>query len=355
MQQSFIQKYSANKLIGLYLFCGGFVLGTALLGLSVSSVYIPIPMILQVLDSKLLGVSSATPVPANVEAIIWDIRLPRVLLATIVGAALALAGAAFQGLLRNPLADPYTIGVSSGAALGAVSVLFFQFTLFGLGTFTLPVVAIVGGLLALMLVYGLTRFVSPTLSVETLILAGIIMSSFISAIIALVIALSGEELRQILFWLMGNLGMRKWPYVQLVFPFFIVGTVLLLMHTRELNALSMGEEAAQNIGVAVQEKKRWILLGAALLTGACVAVSGMIGFVGLVIPHLVRLVVGPNHKHVLPLSLLVGASFLTLADLISRTVIAPQELPIGVITALIGAPVFALLLYREKVVRTNHE
>lgn len=262
------------------------------------------------------------------------------------------SGAAFQGLLRNPLADPYTIGVSSGASLGAVLVIFFQVTIIGLGNFTLPIVAIVSGFITLLIVFGLVRLSSRSLAIETIVLAGIIVSSFISAIVSLIISLGDRDaMTQILYWLYGSVGMRGWEYIQLIIPFMILGTFILLIHSRELNAFALGEEAADHIGVNVKRGKTMILIGASLLTGASVAVSGSIGFVGLVIPHLVRLLVGPNHRHVLPLSFIIGGTFLMFADLLARIVIAPRELPIGVITAIIGAPVFAFLLIREKIGR----
>ncbi|SER83186.1 FecCD family ABC transporter permease [Salipaludibacillus aurantiacus] len=349
MPSSFIRTFLSKRIFWVYVLSGGFVLGAVLLSLIWSSVSIPVGHVVHILSDNVLGWSLMAEVPANEERIIWNIRLPRVLLALCVGASLALAGAAFQGLLRNPLADPYTIGVSSGAALGAVTVIFFQLTIFGLGSFTLPVMAIIGGFLALMLVFGLVKIASRSLAIETIILAGIIMSSFIGAVISLIIALGDQDaMTQIIYWLYGSVGMRGWSHVQLIVPFMLIGMFLLLIHYRELNALALGEEAAEHIGVNVQRGKIVILLGASLLTGASVAVSGMIGFVGLVIPHLVRLISGPNHRHVLPLSLLAGGGFLILADLVSRTIIAPKELPIGVITALIGAPVFALLLIRNR-------
>nr|WP_269845725.1 iron ABC transporter permease [Salipaludibacillus keqinensis] len=339
----------SNRIFWVYLFSGGFVLGTVLLGLFMSSVTIPVPHIFYIITDQVFGLQLAENVPENEQRIIWNIRLPRVLLALCVGASLAIAGAAFQGLLRNPLADPYTIGVSSGAALGAVIVIFFQLTILGLGGFTLPVVSIIGGFIALMLVFGLVRIASRSMAIETIILAGIIMSSFIGAIISLIIALGDQDaMTQIIYWLYGSVGMRGWSHVQLIVPFMLIGVFILLIHFRELNAMALGEEAAEHIGVNVKRGKNFILVGASLLTGASVAVSGTIGFVGLVIPHLVRLITGPNHRHVLPLSFLIGGGFLILADVVSRTIIAPKELPIGVITALIGAPVFALLLIRNR-------
>ena len=340
----------------MYLISGGLLLGTSLLGLFYSSVPVPVPTILHIILEKTFNIGWLEMVPKNEEMIIWNIRLPRVLLGFCIGASLALAGAAFQGLLRNPLADPYTIGVSSGASLGAVLVLFFQFTIVGLGSFTLPFVAIIFGLISLLIVFGLVRLSSKSLAIETIILAGIIVSAFIGAIVSLIISLSDRDsMTQIIYWLYGSVGMRGWSHVQLILPFILIGSFILFYHYRELNALALGEEAADHIGVDVKKGKTFVLIGASLLTGAAVAVSGSIGFVGLVIPHLVRLVTGPNHRHVLPLSLIIGGAFLILADLMARTIIAPKELPIGVITALIGAPVFAFLLIRERLGRGTNK
>jgi iron complex transport system permease protein len=344
-----ILKYLNNKISWLYVLSGGLLLGISLLGLFYSSVTVTVPTILHIILDKTLNMGWLSDVAKNEEMIIWNIRLPRVLLAFCIGASLALAGAAFQGLLRNPLADPYTIGVSSGASLGAVLVLFFQVSIAGFGSFTLPVVAIIFGLISLFIVFGLVRLSSKSLAIETIILAGIIVSAFIGSIVSLIISLSDREsMTQIIYWLYGSVGMRGWSHIQLILPFMLIGTFILIYHYRELNALAMGEDAAGHIGVDVKKGKTFVLIGASLLTGSAVAVSGSIGFVGLVIPHLIRLVTGPNHRHVLPLSMLVGGAFLILADLMARTIIAPKELPIGVITALIGAPVFALLLIRER-------
>lgn len=344
-----IQKPLNNKIFWLYVFSGGLVLGAALLGLLISSVALPVPVILQIILEKTLGWRGMEDISKNMELIIWQIRLPRVLLGLCIGASLSLAGAAFQGLLRNPLADPYTIGVSSGASLGAVCVLYFEITLWGLGSYTLPLIAILGGFIALLIVFGMTRLSNRGMAIETIILSGIIISSFIGAVISLLISLSKrEDIGNILYWLMGSVAMRGWSYVHILIPFMLAGFFILLRNGRELNALALGEASAQHVGVDVKKKKVWILIGASLLTGASVAVSGSIGFVGLVIPHLVRLAAGPDHRHVLPLSMLTGGAYLVLADLAARTIIAPKELPIGVITALIGAPVFAVLLTRQR-------
>lgn len=287
-------------------------------------------------------------------SIVLNIRLPRVILAGIVGASLAIAGAAFQGLLRNPLADPYTLGVSSGASVGAVLTLFFQLSIPVIGSFTLPLLSILFSWATIFFVLAFARKIERSMRVETIILTGIIFSSFLGAFISLMIALTGDELRQIIGWLLGSVSMRGWEYIRIILPFFILGSIILILNAKELNAMSFGEERAHHLGVNVQKRKLIILTAGSILTGAAVAVSGTIGFVGLVIPHLSRLLWGPDHRHLLPLSILTGSGFLILADLISRTIISPTELPIGVITALIGAPVFALiLLQRRRVERSG--
>lgn len=280
--------------------------------------------------------------------ILWTIRVPRVILAALVGAALAMAGAAFQGLLKNPLADPYTLGVSSGASLGAVATIYFGLTTSVLGIFTLPIFGMIGAGLALLVVLTFARLVDRAMKMETLILTGIIVSSFLGSIISLMIALTGEEIRQIVTWLMGSVSMRGWPYVQMVLPFIVIGSLLVWLNRRELNAMLFGEERARYLGVNVKRSKWMILIGGAMLTGSAVAVSGTIAFVGLVVPHMTRMLIGTDHRHLLPLSLINGATLLVVCDLISRTIIAPTELPIGVITSFIGAPVFSYIFFKQR-------
>lgn len=306
------------------------------LGISVGSVKVPL---------STLWNTRADETATN---ILWNIRIPRVLLAGLVGAALAIAGAAFQGLLKNPLADPYTLGVSSGASVGAVMTLFFNISTPILGIFTLPTFSMVGALVSLFAVIGFAKLVDRTMKMETFILTGIIMSSFLSSVISLMIALTGEELRQIIGWLMGSVSMRGWPYVKMVWPLILIGSLMLWFNRRELNAMLFGEERAKYLGVNVKRSKLMLLLGGAMLTGSAVAVSGTIGFVGLVVPHMTRLIFGADHRHLLPLSFINGASLLILCDLVARTIIAPTELPIGVITSFIGAPVFAYIFFRQR-------
>ncbi|MFJ7407862.1 MULTISPECIES: FecCD family ABC transporter permease [unclassified Lysinibacillus] len=305
-------------------------------GVSIGSVHIP----LEVFWNK-----AADETAAN---ILWKIRLPRVLLAGLVGASLAIAGAAFQGLLKNPLADPYTLGVSSGASVGAVMTLFFGISIPVVGLYALPTLSMIGAVLTMVAVMSFARIVDRSLKMETLILTGVIFSSFLGSLISLMIALSGEELRQVIGWLLGSVSMRGWPYVQMITPFVVIGSVILWTQRRELNVLLYGEERAKHLGVNVKRSKYLILVGGSMLTGAAVAVSGTIGFVGLVVPHMTRMIWGSDHRHLLPLSFLNGATLLIICDLVARTIIIPRELPIGVITAFIGAPVFSYIFYKQR-------
>ncbi|WP_142248069.1 FecCD family ABC transporter permease [Alkalihalobacterium alkalinitrilicum] len=340
--------FSKTNITLAYIICFAFLFISIVSGIALGSVPISFVEVLTVLGREWIGLPIATEVDPMYVNIVMEIRFPRVLLAMFVGGALALAGAAFQGFLKNPLADPYTLGVSSGSAVGAVAVLFFGITIPYLGAYTLPVVSIVSGFFTLFVVIFFAKALNRSMAAHTVILVGIILSSFLGSMISLMIALTGEELRQIIGWLMGSVSMRGWSYVYLISPFFLAGLIILLLNARELNALAFGEETAKHLGVNVQSRKILILLGAALLTGSAVAVSGTIGFVGLVIPHLTRLIWGPDHRHLLPLSVLIGGGFLILTDLVARTIISPTELPIGVITALVGGPVFAMILIRQR-------
>lgn len=285
--------------------------------------------------------------PSTWETIIFNMRLPRVVLGFIVGASLSIAGAAFQGLLRNPLADPYTIGVSSGAALGATVAIFLQnsFGLFFLGG--VPFFAFLGAILALLFVYNLSR-VGNNIPVVTLLLAGVVVSSFLSAVISLLMLSAGEHIRGIFFWLVGGLSLKTWSHVIMVLPYVIIGSSVIFYWSRDLNVILLGEEAASNLGIEVNRVKKIILVAASLITGAVVSVSGMIGFVGLIIPHAVRMIVGPDHRILIPTSALVGGIYLIWVDSAARTLMAPIEMPVGIITAFLGAPFFIYLLRTKR-------
>ncbi|MHB1127172.1 MAG: FecCD family ABC transporter permease [Bacillota bacterium] len=279
------------------------------------------------------------------EIILYQIRLPRLLLGSLVGASLGVAGATFQGLLRNPLADPYTIGVSSGAAVGAVIAILLQGIGQGIGM--VPIFALVGAMLTITLVYQLAR-IGGRVAVETLILSGVIVGSFMTSILSFLLTKSYDNLQQVIYWLMGSLSLRSWEHVVFSFPYLIAGMLIIWFFARDLNALALGEDTAQHLGVEVERVKTLLLFLASLITALAVSVSGTIGFVGLTVPHVVRMVLGPDHRVLIPVSALTGSIFLILADTIARTSIAPSELPVGVVTAFVGAPFFAYLLRAKK-------
>ena len=283
----------------------------------------------------------------STETIIWEIRLPRVILGALVGAALALAGAIYQGVLRNPLADPFILGVSSGASFGASLVIVFGWQIVWLGKFTLPFVAFIAGLISLLVVYYLAT-VNQKMRIETLILSGVVVQAFLGACLSLIMALSNEQLQTIVFWMMGSLSLTDWSYNQIVFPVIIVSVIIAYFFARDLNMFGLGEEAAHHSGVSVQRSRIIMLVLASLITGAAVSVSGAIGFVGLVVPHIIRLIFGADYRIIIPLSVIGGAIFLVGADAFARTIMAPRELPLGIITAFLGAPFFAYLLRKAK-------
>lgn len=346
-KQSIRTSLANNKRLA-YIIASSFLLFAMIIGISLGSVSVPFSTLLQIIGKELFHLPLSVQIDSMYTNIVMNIRLPRVLLAGLVGASLAIAGAAFQGLLRNPLADPYTLGVSSGASVGAVMTIFFGLSVTSLGGFTLPIFSIAFAVLTIFCVLIFANNMDHSMKVETIILTGIVFSAFLSAFISLMIALSGEELREVIGWLMGSVSMRGWSYIWIILPFFVIGTAVLLMNTDELNAMTFGEERAKHLGVNVERRKLIILIAGSGLTGAAVAVSGTIGFVGLVVPHFIRQIWGPDHKHLLPLSLFMGSGFLILADLVARMIIAPAELPIGVITSLIGAPAFAFILLQTR-------
>jgi iron complex transport system permease protein len=279
-------------------------------------------------------------------AIVTQVRLSRVLLAVLVGACLALAGTGFQGVLRNPLADPYTLGVASGSSVGAAFIILFGLQTV-LGMWTIPLVAFSTGTVTLLGVFWLSRS-KGVMQIETLILSGVIIQSFLGAFVSFMVSMSQSVVNQILFWLMGSLAMRSWDNVYMLIPFLAVGLPLLLLYGQSLNLFVLGERHAAHLGIRVERTKLIVLISSTLLTAAAVSVSGVIGFVGLVVPHLIRLLVGPDYRLITPLSAIGGGIFVLWADTLARNVLSPKEIPLGVVTALIGAPFFAYLLHRRK-------
>jgi len=311
--------------------------------------------VLHVLAAKALpsGWVDASAVTRADDAIVWLIRLPRVVVAAVVGAGLATAGAMMQSLFRNPLAEPSLTGVGPGAVLGAVVVFVSGWST--VSVVMLPLSAVGGALLALFLVYAIATRGGAT-PITTLLLAGIAVGSFLTAISSLLISVNivtWQVAQEIVFWMMGGLDGRTWAHVWLSLPFVAVGLVAAMFQTRTLDLLLLGEESASALGVDIEGAKRLLVFTSALLTGASVAVAGLVGFVGLIVPHAVRLLLGPGHRTLLPASAVSGAAFLIGCDLLARTVRPPAEIRLGVVTALCGAPFFLLLLLRR--LREAHE
>ncbi|RAL69590.1 Vitamin B12 ABC transporter, permease component BtuC [Dehalococcoides mccartyi] len=310
----------------------GLLLVAAVFAISFGSVEVPFFTTIAILISKIPFVHISPDWTVNTQAIIWDIRLPRVLLAGVVGMALAVAGATYQGLFRNPLADPYLIGVAQGAAVGAVLGLILGIGFDVLGIFTTPLFAFAGAFGG----GGGSVYAGQSgnrLTVTTLILAGVALGSFLTAIVSYLITVSGDKIHSVMFWLMGSFSMAGWESVKIVIPIVIIGTLVILLFARSLNLIQLGEEQAQELGVDVERMKIILLTAATLITAAAVSFVGIIGFVGIIVPHAIRLIWGADYRFLLPLSALVGAVFMILADIASRTLVAPSEIPVGAITA----------------------
>ncbi len=283
--------------------------------------------------------------PSTTRTIVVDLRLPRAVLAILIGAALAVSGTVFQALLRNPLAEPYILGVSGGAAVAAVAVIGFAGAVAG---WVVPIAAFAGGLAAIILVFRIAAAVDTTLDMRVLLLAGVVVGAFFNAVILLLLTLADvETFRSAVFWMMGSLATATWSSVGLLAVYTAPALLLLLGLARPLNLMAVGEETALYLGTPVERVKRVAYGVASLLVAGGVAVAGVIGFVGLIVPHALRLVWGGDHRFLLPGSALAGAAFLLLADTAARTVAAPVELPVGVITALVGVPLFVVLLTRR--------
>ncbi len=324
---------------------------SALSALLIGAYSLPAQQVGQVMGEQLFGLEAG--LPQTLSYLVWDIRLPRILLSVFVGGGLAIAGAAIQGLFRNPLADPALIGVTSGAMVFAVAGILFSATVLGalgswLGYATITVMAFTGSLLTTFLVYWLASSKGYT-SVVTMLLAGVAITALGGALTGLMTYFSDEdELRDITFWTLGSLGGANWTMLGLIVPLVLAPALLLWRQSSQLDLLLLGEREAAYTGVNTQRTK-WIVIGcAALIVGACVAVSGVIAFVALVVPHLVRLIQGPRHRSLLLGSALLGGLLMVWADTAARTLIAPAELPIGILTALLGAPFFIWLLLKTK-------
>ncbi|MBB0245321.1 iron chelate uptake ABC transporter family permease subunit [Streptomyces alkaliphilus] len=320
------------------------VLLLSLLSAGIGAYHIPVDDILSSAAHR-LGVGGA-PLEQVPESVLWNIRLPRIVLALLVGASLGCAGALMQGVFGNPLAEPGVIGISSGAAVGAVASIAFGLTV--LGSWTVTVGAFIAGLATVLVVYVLSRSAGRT-EVVTLILTGIAVNAFAGALIGLSIFFADNaQISEITFWQLGSLAQATWPKVLAVLPCAALGLLVAPLYARRLDLLSLGERPARHLGVDVERMRIALIVLVALLTAAAVAVAGIITFVGLVVPHLLRMIAGPGHRFLIPGSALAGALVLLAADLAARTIAAPAEMPLGVLTALIGSPFFFWLLRRTR-------
>lgn len=331
--------------LGAYALFLAALAGVTLLCVCLGSVSLPLGDTVAALWNALWGL----PVPEGIpKAIILTVRLPRVFCAALRGAALSMCGAAMQGLLRNPLADGSTLGVSSGASLGAVTALAFGIALPGAPYAATMVLAMAFAFLSLVAILSLAYVLDRSLATNSIILIGMVFSMFASSVMSLIISFAGERVRAITFWTMGSLSGSNYTHVLLLACALAVCGAAILRYSRELNAFAVGEDNARHVGVNVRRVKLVILIAVSALIGVCVSVGGAIGFVGLVTPHMARMLAGPNHKRLLPASLFLGAAFLMLADLAARTLLSPIELPIGVVTSLVGAVAFVIIFYRTR-------
>ncbi|NBI30240.1 FecCD family ABC transporter permease [Chengkuizengella marina] len=317
--------------------------------LSMGSAHIPLLQVWRILlhQLPLVGQHISVDWPISSEKIILEVRFPRIILGILVGACLSLAGTGFQGVLRNPLADPFTLGVATGASVGAAFLILFGIQFLWLGQWTVPIVAFLSGILSLLFVFKLAG-IQGKFRVETVILSGVVVQAFLGSIVSFMITLSDDVINRIVFWLMGSLALRGWEFSIILFPYLFIGFIVLLGYGRVLNLFALGERQAAHLGVNVDRSKWIVLIFSTLISAAAVSVAGVIGFVGLIVPHLIRLLVGPDYRLILPLSVLFGAIYVLWADTIARMLLNPQEIPLGVITAFIGAPFFAYLLSKNK-------
>lgn len=309
-------------------------------GLSVGPLPVPPAAIAADLAGRLPLAGLGAPLPPLDEAVVWELRAPRVALGAMVGGMLALAGGAYQAVFRNPLADPYLLGAAAGAGLGATIALVHGQG----GGLLLPLAAFAGGAAAAAAAYLLGAAAATGQRTATLLLAGVAVASFLTAVQTFVLQQNSDTVREVYTWILGQLGTADRGDVVLVAPYIAVSAAVLLLHCRTLDVLRVGDEEARSLGVEVRRVRLVVLAAATVGTAAAISVTGLIGFVGIVVPHTVRLLAGASYRVVLPLSLLLGASFLVLADVLARVAIAPAELPIGVVTAAVGAPFFALVL-----------
>ena len=319
------------------------VAGAVVVGVVVGPVHIGLGAIGRSALAKLPLVDVGSPLPTTADAIVWQLRVPRVVLAALVGAMLAVAGASYQGVFRNPLADPYLLGVAAGAGLGATVAIAYGGP-GATGSWLLPLAAFAGAVVSVLITYAIGRSLGGQRTSATLILAGVTVAAFLTSLQTFVQQQNTDTLNEVYAWLLGGLATAGWRDVAIILPYVAVSSVALVAYRRTMDVFAVGDEEARALGLDVGRTRAVIVAAATLGTAAAVAVSGLIAFVGIIIPHLIRLAVSSSYRMIVPLSLALGAAFLVLADVVARTVLAPAELPIGVVTALVGGPFFAVVL-----------
>lgn len=322
---------------------------SVILALCVGAVRIRPREVFAVLSARLTSWLSSQEAAVSIEdTIVVGLRLPRVVLSAMAGASLSLSGAVYQGIFRNPMADPYVMGASPGASLGAACAFMLPLNVRLVSLGSVPVFAFIGSLAAVALVYNLARIGDKT-PILSLVLSGVIVSAILSSAVSFLMFIStSDDLHGLVFWLMGGFSGKRWEYVLTALPYFLAGTGIVFFYARELNAMLLSDEEALYLGVDVQRVTRNLVFAASLLTASAVASGGIIGFVGLIVPHLVRMLLGPDHRNLLPASLVLGSVVITVADTAARTLMPPREIPVGIITALGGGPFFFYLLRRYK-------
>ena len=315
--------------------------------LSLGAVKVNVKDILNIIYGKIIGNEEAyLKIHSSIVYIIWNIRFPRIIVGLFIGGMLSIAGVTYQGILKNPMADPFVLGISSGAALGATIGIISKISFNILGLNFISLMAFAGALLVIFLVYNIAR-IKNEIPITTLLLSGIAMSQFLTAILSILMMLFDRDLNKIFFWTLGSLSGKGWDSIVNILPYAVLGLIILMYYSKDMDILLLGDESAKNLGVEADRVKKIILVTASIITAASVSVSGIIGFIGLIVPHIVRIFIGPKHVKLIPLSFITGGALMVICDTIARSLM-PQEIPVGIITAILGAPFFIYILKKKK-------
>lgn len=317
------------------------------LSLSIGAVKVKVADILKILSSKILNNNYVEEsIDDNIKYIIWNIRFPRILVSLLIGGMLSIAGVTYQGILKNPMADPFILGISSGAALGATIGIVTKINFSFLGINFISILAFIGALTVIFIVYNIAK-INNEIPVTTLLLSGVAMSQFLTALLSILMLLFDRDLNKIILWTMGSLSGNGWDSIINILPYGLIGILVLLYYAGDMDIMLLGDESAKNLGVETDKVKKIVLITASIITAAAVSTAGIIGFVGLVVPHIVRIFIGPKHIKLIPISFITGGALMVLCDTIARSII-PQEIPVGIITAIFGGPFFIYLLKKKK-------